>query len=537
MREPAPDSRMKEDGKQMPAADARERTRPEARGNLEMSSLRVNAPVCAVSVTVILAFIALALLFQEKAAEHLAALRDFTTTRFDWLLMISCNVCLLFCLFLVFSPLGRVRLGGPAARPRYSRATWFAMIYASGIAIGLLFYGVMEPVYYFQNPPLGIDPSDTSAAFAAGIAGTIFHWGLHGWSTYALMGLAIALLAYNRGMPFAPRSVLYPVIGDRAWGWTGHVVDTLAVFATLFGLATSLGLGAGQVAAGLNYLTGIPATQTTKVVFIIVITGVVMVSVMTGLDVGIKRMSQFNIVLAMVLLVFVVATGPTEFQFRSVLTGISDYARKIVPLSNWIGREDKDFLHGWTTFYWAWWFSWMPFIGVFIARISRGRTVREFLLTVIFLPTLLCAVWMSVFGGTALHQFLFDGYTGVTDAVRTWNLELALFRMLQHLPLTETVSLFCLVLLAIFFTTSSDSGSLVADVMAAGGRFDTKPFQRAFWCTLEGSIAIALLLGGGLKSLQAAAMITGLPFSVLIVVTIVSVWKVLGGEYRRLPDG
>ena len=523
---------MKEDEKPSRSATAPEGRRREARGNLDIFGLRVNGPVSGISVTVILTFILMALAFQEEAARDLGFLRDFVTVRFDWLLMSACNICLLFCLFLMVSPLGRVRLGGPDAKPGYPRATWLAMIYASGIAIGLLFYGVMEPVYYFQNPPLGIDSSDTTVAFAAGISGTIFHWGLHGWSTYALMGLSIALLAYNRGLPFAPRSVLYPIIGDRAWGWTGHMVDTLAVFATMFGLATALGLGAGQVAAGLNHVLGTPVTQTTKVLFIIAITCVVMISVFTGLDAGIKRMSQFNILLATVLLAFVVAVGPTLYQFRSVFVGLSDYADKIVPLSNWVGREDTDFLHGWTTFYWAWWFSWMPFVGVFVARISRGRTVREFLVCVIFLPTLLCAVWMSIFGGTALHQFLFDGYTGVTDAVKTWELELALFKMLEHLPFTEAVSLFALFLLTIFFTTSSDSGSLVTDVMAAGGRFDTPPVQRMFWCGLEGSVAIALLLGGGLKSLQAAAVITGLPFSVLVVVMTFSIWKVLREEAR-----
>ena len=521
-----------QDEKSPRSAGATGERRREARGNLEMAGLRVNGPVSAVSVTVILAFIVMALMFQEDAARELAFLRSFITVRFDWLLMSSCNICLLFCLFLIFSPFGRVRLGGPDAKPDYPRVTWFMMIYASGIAIGLLFYGVMEPVYYFQNPPLGIDSSDTEAAFAAGIAGTIFHWGLHGWSTYALMGLSISLLAYNRGLPFAPRSVLYPLIGDRAWGWPGHAVDTLAVFATLFGLATALGLGAGQVAAGLDHVFGIPMTRTTEVLFIIAITCVVMVSVFTGLDVGIKRLSQFNIVLALALLAFVVAVGPTRYQFQSVFVGLFDYAEKIVPLSNWIGREDKDFLHDWTTFYWAWWFSWMPFVGVFLGRISRGRTVREFLVCVILMPTLLCAVWMSIFGGTALHQFLFDGYTGVTEAVKTWEIELALFKMLERLPFEQFVSLFSLFLLAIFFTTSSDSGSLVTDVMAAGGRFDTPPVQRMFWCALEGSVAIALLLGGGLKSLQAAAVMTGLPFSVLIVVMTFSIWKVLREEAR-----
>ena len=529
---------MNKDGKLPGISNADGSTQPpEARGNISIFGLYLNGPVFGASVTSILVFIIMALIFQDVAAEKLSFLRDFITQNFDWLLMSACNISLLFCVFLFFSPLGNIRLGGPDAKPDYPRASWIAMIYATGIAIGLLFYGVLEPVYFFQNPPLGIDPSNTEVAHAAGIAGTIFHWGLHGWSTYALMGLSIAFLAYNRGLPFSPRSILYPVLGDRAWSWPGHIVDTLAVFATLFGLATSLGIGAGQVAGGLNYLFGVPATESTKLIFILVITVIVMVSVFMGLDAGIKRMSQFNILLALMLFLFIVAVGPTRYQLHSVFVGMTDYFEKIVPLSNWIGREDQDFLHGWTTFYWAWWISWMPFVGVFIGRISKGRTIREFLIGALLAPTAICAIWMSVFGGTAIHQFLFEGYTGVTDAVMQSELELPLFKMLQHLPLSGAVCLFSIALLSIFFTTSSDSGSLITDVLAAGGRFGAPAIQRVFWCGVEGCIAIALLLGGGLKSLQAAAVITGLPFSALLMVMVFSTWKVLRQEARSLGRG
>ena len=444
--------------------------------------------------------------------------------------MIVANLCFLFCVFLILSPAGGVRIGGRDARPDYSTVTWFAMIFSSGIAIGLLFFGVLEPTYYFLNPPLGIDPSDTKAAEAASIAAATFHWGFSAWAFYAVAGLGLAFFCFNRGFPLTIRSVFHPIFGDAVWGWSGHVIDVLAIFATLFGLATSLGLGAEQAVAGLNYLFGVPANNFTYIVFIVAVTCLATVSVLAGLDVGIKRLSQFNIALAVLLFLFVLAVGPTGYIFKSLVAGGADYIAKIVPLSNWIGREDTDFLHDWTVLYWAWWISWTPFVGMFIARVSRGRTVREFLSCVLVLPTLCCLLWMSVFGGTAIHQFLFDGYTGVAEVIAEWKPELALFKMLGMLPLATVLYFVSVVLLVIFFVTSSDSGSLVVDIISAGGKLEAPPAQRVFWCTLEGLVAIVLLLGGGLASLQAAVLIAGLPFSVLLVVMMICVWKGLRRE-------
>ena len=316
------------------------------------------------------------------------------------------------------------------------------------------------------------------------------------------------------------------------WGWSGHLIDTLAIFATLFGLATSLGLGAKQAVAGLDYLFGIPATDLTYVVFIVMTTLFATLSVLSGINVGIRRLSQFNITLALLLLLFVLIAGPTQYILSILFAGLADYFVKVVPLSNWVGREDTDFLHGWTTFYWAWWISWTPFVGMFIARISRGRTIREFLVCVLVLPTLCCLLWMSVFGGTAIHQFLFDGYTGVTGIITQWKPELALFTMLEQLPMTQIVSFASVILLVIFFITSSDSASLVIDITSAGGKLEPPRVQRVFWCSLEGAVAITLLLGGGLKSLQAASLIAGLPFSILLILMTVSIWKGLRSETR-----
>jgi BCCT family betaine/carnitine transporter len=316
------------------------------------------------------------------------------------------------------------------------------------------------------------------------------------------------------------------------WGWFGHVIDTLAVFATLFGLATSLGFGAEQATAGLNYLFDIPATDATKVILIVLITAVALGSVLMGLDKGVKRLSELNMILAALLLLFVILVGPTFQVFKGFFTGAGNYLADVIPLSNWIGREDTDFMHGWTTFYWAWWISWSPFVGMFIARVSKGRTVREFIICVLLIPTAVSVLWMNAFGGTAVFQFINEGYQGVAQTITDWTPELSLFKMLEPLPLTGITSLIGIILVIVFFVTSSDSGSLVIDTITAGGKMDAPVVQRIFWCSFEGLVAIALLLGGGLASLQAAAIATGFPFAIVLVVMCYSVWVGMRKEPR-----
>ena len=489
-------------------------------------------PVFVIASIAILAFVVGSLVFQEGATKLFGNVRVWLTTNLDWWFMDITNLLLLFCLFLIVSPLGKVRLGGADAKPEYTNLTWLAMLFAAGVGIGLLFFGVAEPVYYFQKPPLGITPGTAEAA-TAGIAATVFHWGLHGWAIYGVVGLALGFFAYNRGLPLTIRSAFYPLLGDRVWGWPGHIIDTFAIFAGMFGLATSLGLGVQQVTTGLNYVFDIPANSTTMVVLIVVITAIAMISVLTGINVGIKRLSQFNIIVAVLLLLAVIILGPTLYILSSIFTSFGVYFAKIRPLSNWVGRTDTSFLHDWTTFYWAWWIAWAPFVGTFIARISKGRTVREFMIFVLVLPTLLCLLWFAAFGGTALHQHMVDGYTGVTENVEAWKLEIALFKMFDKLPLTVLLSSVAMMLTIIFFVTSSDSGSLIIDTIAAGGKIDAPVPQRVFWCSLEGLVAIALLLGGGLKSLQAASLATGFPFAIVLLGMAVCVWIGLRDELRK----
>ena len=510
--------------------------------------------VFVISSIAIVIFIVGSLIFQEGATKLFGAVRVWLTTNFDWWFIDITNLLLLFCLFLIVSPLGKVRLGGQDAKPEYSNLTWFAMLFSAGVGIGLLFFGVLEPIYHFQNPPLGIEKvynSETvytaenalgasdakakaQAASALGIAATTFHWGLHAWAVYGIVGLALGFFAYNRGLPLTMRSAFHPVLGERIWGWPGHIIDTLAVFASLFGLATSLGLGAKQVTAGLHHLwpNVFTANNPTMVVLIAVITAIALASVLTGINVGIKRLSQFNMILAFLLLLFIIVVGPTLAIFQSFFGGLGSYLAKMRPLSSWVGRSDTGFLHGWTTFYWAWWIAWAPFVGMFIARVSKGRTVREFIVGVLLLPTLLCLLWFSAFGGTALDQFLSDGYTGVTETVEAYVPELAMFKMFEELPLTMLISVIAMILLIVFFITSSDSGSLVIDTITAGGTFNAPVSHRVFWCTAEGAVAIVLLLGGGLGSLQAASIAAGFPFALVLLGMAICVWIGLRNESR-----
>ena len=504
--------------------------------NIRPFGLDLHNPVFLVSSAVIIGFVVISLANQEASAAFFGWMRPFLTSTFDWFLMLAVNIMVVFCLFLAVSPLGSVKIGGPDAVPDYSYAGWIAMLFSAGIGIGLLFFGVLEPMYYslpeLESLPLGADPS-VAGNENMGIVGTVFHWGLSGWAVYVVVGLCLAIFCYNFGLPLTLRSAFYPLFGDRVWGWPGHVIDTLAVFATLFGLTTSLGLGAQQVAAGLNDVFGVPVSDTLIIVLIAGITAVALGSVLLGMDAGVKRLSEINMIMAVLLFFFVLLVGPTLALLTKFGGVMVDYAASFVALSNPFGRDDLGYMHGWTTFYWAWWIAWSPFVGMFIARISRGRTVREFVLCVLIAPSLVCALWMTVFGGLALEQ-LAGGYTGVKEVVAAYQPELSLFRMLDQLPLYSIVAPIALLLIVVFFVTSSDSGSLVIDTITAGGKMDAPVAQRVFWCTFEGLVAIALLLGGGLNALQGAAVSTGIPFTVVVLAMCYCLFLALRSEQKKL---
>lgn len=502
-------------------------------------------PVFAISALTVVAFVIFTLALPETAGSLFSALFSEVTKDFDWFFIGAADIFVILCLVLVVSPYGKIRLGGRDAKPDFSYASWFSMLFAAGMGIGLMFYGVSEPLSHFGSSlggtavgadgvrtdwaPLGAAGGDEAEAIRLGMAATIFHWGLHPWAIYAILALSLALFSYNKGLPLTIRSAFYPIFGEKVWGWPGHVIDILAVFATLFGLATSLGLGAAQANAGFNKLFGVPVDTTSQVVLIILITAIALISVVRGLEAGVKLLSEINMGLALLLLVFVLIAGPTLLLLTDTGDFLLAYLEYLPALSNPVGREDVNFMQGWTSFYWAWWISWSPFVGMFIARVSRGRTVREFIVSVLLVPSLVCVVWMSIFGGSAISQVIRDGYTVARDA----DLPLQLFAMLDALPLAGITSFIGIILVIVFFVTSSDSGSLVIDTIAAGGKVDAPAPQRVFWCLFEGLVAIVLLLSaGGLKSLQSMVISTGLPFTVVLLVMCVAIWRGLASEPR-----
>jgi betaine/carnitine transporter, BCCT family len=515
--------------------------------NIRPFGLDIHNPVFVISGLTIVAFVIVTLMFQKEATAFFGWLRPAITSTFDWFFLLSANVFVLFCFFLILSPLGSIRLGGKDATPDYGYVGWFAMLFAAGMGIGLMFFGVAEPVSHYSSSlggtalkeglrtdwaPLGAAAADAAAARDLGMAATIFHWGLHPWAIYAVVGLALAFFAYNSGLPLTLRSAFYPILGERVWGWSGHIIDILAVFATLFGLATSLGFGTEQALAGMNFLFGLPTGNVSRVVLITLITALALISVIRGLDGGVKVLSEINIALALLLMVFIIIVGPTSAIFSSIVNGGMAYVRDVIPLSNPFGRDDANFSQGWTAFYWAWWISWSPFVGMFIARVSRGRTVREFVFCVIIIPTIVSIIWMGAFGGTAIEQVIANAKAPVASA----KTELKLFVMLKELPLAWLTSFIGIVLVIVFFVTSSDSGSLVIDTITAGGKTDAPVSQRVFWCIFEGLVAATLLLVGGagaLTALQAMAVSTGFPFTIVLLLMCISLYIGLSRERRK----
>lgn len=488
--------------------------------NIQKWGFDIHNPVFGISAGLILLFLIVVLATDPATAKAvLDGLKWDIIGAFDSFFIWSANLFVMFCLVLIFSPYGKIRLGGADAKPEHSRISWLAMLFAAGMGIGLMFWGVAEPVAYFTGwyeTPLGVEANTPEAASLA-MGATMYHWGLHAWAIYAVVALSLAFFAYNKGLPLSIRSVFYPILGDRTWGWAGHLIDILAVLATLFGLATSLGLGAQQAASGINHVFGSTGGLGSQILVIVGVTLLAIISVVRGLEGGVKVLSNVNMLIAFVLLVFVALVG-FSVALGNLGTTIGGYIQNIIPLSNPHGREDEAWLQGWTVFYWAWWISWSPFVGMFIARVSSGRTVREFLIAVLAVPTLVTVLWMSIYGGIAIDQVINGvgalGKEGLTDV------PLAMFQMFDELPMSTLLSSIAVVLILVFFITSSDSGSLVIDSITAGGKIDAPVPQRIFWASIEGLIAAALLWIGGteaIEALQAGAISTGLPFTFVLI--------------------
>lgn len=491
--------------------------------------LDVHPYVFFISASLIVLFVVLTLVFQKRVDDLFALVQNNVSEYAGWFFVAAMNIILIFVVSLLLGRFGSIRLGGEGAEPEFSTLSWYAMLFSAGMGIGLLFYGVAEPMFHFVASPLAKPGTPEAARVAMDF--TFLHWGLHPWALYALVGLALAFFAFNRGLPLSIRSVFYPLFGERIYGGIGNVIDIMATVATLFGVATSLGLGVQQVNAGLNHLLGIPQTASVQLVLIAAITALATWSVVRGLDSGIRVLSHINIVVAAALMLFVLLVGPTLFILNALVENIGYYFQHFFQLSTWNETyENTEWQNGWTVFYWGWWMSWSPFVGMFIARISYGRTVREFIKGVLFVPTLVTFVWMTTFGNSALDIEMFGG-GGIAAAVQE-NIPVSLFVLLEHFPLDLVTASLAVCVVVTFFVTSSDSGSLVIDIITAGGNPDPPRLQRIFWAVLEGAVAAALLLGGGLVALQTAAITTGLPFAVVLLGMCYALHKGMD-EYRE----
>ncbi|WP_201617010.1 BCCT family transporter [Psychrobacter urativorans] len=474
----------------------------------------------------------------EAAGALFGNVLNFMTDTFGWFYLLATALFLMFIIVLAFSPYGSIKLGPDHAEPEYKFGEWFAMLFSAGYGIALLFFGVAEPILHFASPPLS-DPQTIAAAKEA-MQIAYFHWGFHIWAINAVVALTLAYFSFRHGLPLSMRSTLYPIIGDKIYGPIGHTVDVFAILGTMFGLATSLGISVSQINAGLNYLLPdlIPVNSTVQVIAIALITAAALVSVLAGMDKGVKRLSILNMGLATALMLFVFIVGPTIFILNAFMENTGSYLGSIVERTFSLqAYRLSDWISNWTLFIFAWTISWAPFVGLFIAKISRGRTIREFIVGVMLVPTLFTFFWFAVFGDTALHMIMVDGYTSLITDVQD-NQAIALFKLLENLPFTQIVSSLAVMLIITFFITSSDSGSLVIDSLAAGGRSDTPAWQRTFWVVAEGLVASVLLLAGGLTALQTAAIVSALPFAIIMLMAMFGMWKALRIEgYRNQSLG
>jgi choline/glycine/proline betaine transport protein len=495
----------------------------------------VNKPVFFWATGITAVFVLAGIVAPGASAAFFNTLQGWIVADFGWFYLLSVAIFLVFMLLLGFTGHGRVKLGPNHSEPDYSYGAWFSMLFAAGMGIGLVFFGVAEPIKHFTAPPVG-DPATIEAARAA-MQISYFHWGLHAWAVYAVIGLSLAYFSYRHGLPLTMRSALYPIIGERIHGPIGHAVDIFATIGTLFGVATSLGLGVLQVNAGFNHVMGWPIAFWVQLPLIAVITAMATISVATGLDKGIKFLSNLNMVMASALMLFIFAVGPTTFLLRAFVQNLGAYLDQFILRTFYMYAYAPNEIPGtwlgdWTLFYWGWWVAWSPFVGMFIARISRGRTIREFVMGVLMVPAGFSFAWMTVFGDAAIFLHLYQGNTAVSDAVSR-DVTLALFVFLEQYPLGTYVSWFAMALIVFFFVTGADSSALVIDTITSGGREDGPVWRRVFWAILGGVIAAVLLSTGGLDALQTASIASALPFTVVMLVMCWGLWRGLQREGLR----
>lgn len=491
----------------------------------------INPPVFYASSGFIIAMVAITALFPEQSNAFFQNLQAGIVENASWFYVLAVAVILLSVVYFGFSRFGCIRLGPDHSRPEYGNISWFAMLFSAGMGIGIMFFGVAEPLLHFVAPPAG-EPQTVDAAREA-MQLSFFHWGLHAWGTFAIVALILAYFSYRTGMPLTLRSALYPLIGERISGPAGHTIDIFAILGTVFGVATSMGFGVLQINAGLAHLLGVPESSMVQSIIIVFVTAMALISVLSGLDKGIKFLSQLNMMLALALLGLVLVTGPTVYLIQSFVQNIGVYLSGIVGKTfNLYAYQPTDWIGGWTILYWGWWISWSPFVGMFIARISRGRTIREFCFGVLFVPAGFTMLWMSFFGNSAIDLVLNQGFQELAQVVQQNN-SLAIFQFFEYRPFSQLLSGLAVVMVIVFFVTSADSGALVINMLASGGNENTPVWQRVYWTVLIGLVALVLMFAGGLSALQTAAIASALPFTFVIMLSIVGLRKALSTEILK----
>ncbi|GAB6154326.1 BCCT family transporter [Desulfosporosinus burensis] len=493
---------------------------------------KIDRTIFSISAIIMVLFVFFTLLQPKAAGATFSAVQKFITDNFGWSYLIGVTFFLCFAIFLALSKYGKLTLGKDGEKPEYSTWSWFAMLFAAGMGIGLVFWGVAEPMYHYSAPPYGEKSSVESAQIA--MRYVFFHWGLHPWSIFAVVGLSMAYFQFRKGLPALVSSSLYPLLGEKGInGWIGKLVDILAVFATIFGVATSLGLGATQIASGLNYAYGLPTGMTTTVVIIVVITALFITSAVTGINRGIKFLSNANMLLIAIIVGFILIVGPTRYILNGFTETFGSYLQNIVQMSFWADtfKTNDGWVGGWTIFYWAWWVAWGPFVGAFIARISRGRSVREFVLGVVIAPTLMSFLWLSVMGNSALFVEVVQ-HGGIAAAVAK-DMSTAIFAMFQYYPMASILTILTTLIIAIFFITSADSATFVMAMLTSGGELNPKAGLKITWGVIVGAVAIALMIAGGLSALQTASIAAAFPFMIVMFAMVVSLTKAFNKEFDK----
>ncbi|MBD8009774.1 MULTISPECIES: BCCT family transporter [Acinetobacter] len=474
----------------------------------------INPNVFISTVSIIAIFLALVIFAPDAFSLLTQQLNQWITTSFSWFYVLSVAIFLILLIYIALSDMGKIKLGPDHSQPKYKNTSWFAMLFTAGMGIGLMFFGVAEPVMHYVTPPAGTP--ETVLAAQQSMRVTFFHWGLHAWAIYTLVGLSLAYFAYRHQLPLKIRSALYPLIGQKIYGPLGDGVDTFATIGTVFGVATTLGFGVTQINSGLNYLFGIEQAPSTQVILIIVVSAMAATSVFFGLDKGIKRLSELNLVLALLLLIFVFVAGPSIYLLQTTIQNAGQYVSNLFSMTfNLYAYQPSGWIGGWTIMYWAWWISWSPFVGMFIARVSEGRSIREFIVGVLLIPTGFTLIWMGFMGNAALYSIMHEANTSLLEAVQR-DSSVALFEFLSHLPFSSVTSIIATVLVMLFFVTSADSGALVTDYLTAKSE-NSPTWQRLFWTVLMALLAIILLLAGGLEALQSATIMSALPFTFIML--------------------